>query len=284
MTRNIFVLLPIIFIFSLFQLTPCIGQSMPYDYSNIETFYQEPLDIVVDINTEYAASWYYYLSWSVSDEKADLNGYNNSDKVLQCFVYDSKGLIGSYTGTGPNFNLCGFTTTDKKIEVFYRIRPVDKNQDPYLRYFELNTNCNFSEFRKVTLIVKNTISKNITLENNNGIKTLTHINKGALFPDNMPCSQCCDYDVVLNLSKPYLSVTTGKILKGYKWLNRKSIKTIVNNLQLIQIDPGATYRDLTGIEYSGLELIAMKQIDLKKFDMGQFEAERDILPYPGNKW
>ncbi|MBK7441340.1 MAG: hypothetical protein IPI65_07395 [Bacteroidetes bacterium] len=257
---------------------------MLYDYANIGTFPQAPLDIVVDINTQYAASWYYYLSWSVTDENADLNGYNNSDKVLQCFVYDSKGLIGSYTGTGPNFNLCDFQTTDKKIDVFFRVRPLDKNQDPNLRYFELNTNCDFSEFRKVTLIVKNTISKKITLENNTGIKTLTHINKGALFPDNMPCSQCCDYDVVLNLSKPYLSVTTGKILKGYKWLNRKSVKTIVNNLQLIQIDPEATYQDLTGNKYTGLELIVMKQIDLKKFDIDQFEADKDIPPYPSIKW
>ena len=104
-----------------------------------------------------------------------------------------------------------------------------------------------------------------------------------MVPDNMPCYKCCNYDQVLVLSRYYVSATTGKILKGSQWLNRKSLYKIVNDLQLVQIDPSFSYFDKKGNQYSGQALIDQHEVPIDSFDMKQFSEVVDIIPYP-RRW
>jgi hypothetical protein len=253
-------------------------------YSELKSFQQDPLDLVVDINTEFAASQYYTLSWSFLNDNSGRVLDGSTGEYLQCFVYDSEGLIGSFENGQLKEQRCGFFTTDWVVEVFFRVRPVivESEFDDY--YKRINHFCDYSEFRKIRLIVKHTKSRQITLFNNTGIVTLTHVNRGALMPDNMPCINCCNYDMVLVLSKPYISVVTGKILYGNQWVNRYSIERIVYQLKLVQIDPSFLYQDKRGNTYSGQVLMDLKQVDTAAFDMKQFKEIEEIKPAPNRRW
>ncbi|MBK9504372.1 MAG: hypothetical protein KAX72_03145 [Chitinophagales bacterium] len=254
-----------------------------YEYSKVDTFPQPPLHITLDINTAYAASQFYTLSWSLIPGKNNRILDGTYGEELHCFIYDSKGLVGFYQGDQKPEQFCGFHTTDRVVDVFFRVRPVNEELgDP--RYFnEPEHFCDYSEFKKIRLIVKHTKSKDITLYNNTGVVTVRHTNKGAMVPDNMPCYKCCDYDQVLVLSRYYVSATTGKILKGSQWLNRKSLYKIVNDLQLVQIDPSFSYFDKKGNQYSGQALIDQHEVPIDSFDMKQFSEVVDIIPYP-RRW
>jgi len=277
--------LPIFFLILFYCSSPSAhAQMFSFDYSEIDTFPQQALEIIADINTEWSASQYYTLSWSIFNADGNQSLDDIYYNFLQCFIYDSKGLAGSYTGSQPTQQSCGFSTTDRVVDVFFRVRRITID-DVYLnRFKDYSIDCNKSEFRKIRLIVKHTKSKHVLLENNTGIVTLTHRYKGALFPDNMPCKDCCGYDMALDLSKPYLSTVNGKILKGSQWVNRKSIATIVNKLHLVEIDPAFVYHDKAGNAYTGQTLINMKQIPIESFDVQRFFQVKNILPYPKKRF
>lgn len=279
--------LPILFFIIFYCLTVSANAQMlnvDYGFSEIDTFPQQALEIIADINTEYSASQYYTLSWSIFNADGNQSLDDIYYNLLQCFIYDSKGLAGSYTGSQPTQQSCGFSTTDRAVDVFFRVRRITID-DVYLnRYKDYSIDCNKSEFRKIRLIVRHTKNKHVLLENNTGIVKLTYRNKGALFQDNMPCMDCCGYDMALDLSKPYLSTVNGKILKGSQWLNRKSIATIVNKLQLVEIDPAFVCHDKVGNSYTGQELINMNQIPIESFDIERFFQVKNIFPYPNKRF
>ena len=274
----------VFFLFLSFSPTLVFSQINRTGYSELKSFQQEPLDLVVDINTEFSASQYYTLSWSFLNDQNGRVLDGSTGEYLQCFIYDSKGLVGSYENGQLKAQRCGFFTTDRVVEVFFRVRPVIVESNFYDYYKKINHFCDYSEFRKIRLIVKHTKSKQITLFNNTGIVTLTHVARGALVPDNMPCSNCCNYDMVLMLSKPYISVTTGKILYGNQWVNRYSIERIIYKLQLVQIDPSYLYQDKMGNTYSGQILMDLKQVDTAAFDMTRFKEIEEIKPAPNRRW
>lgn len=277
-------LLPLMLLLTLcFNIHSSTGQNLLFEYSKVDTFSQPPLHLTLDINTEYAASWFYTLSWSFIPGKNSRILDGTYGEELHCFIYDSKGLVGFYQGAQKPELSCGFQTTDRVVDVFFRVRPVNEDIGVPGYYQEANHFCDYSEFKKIRLIVKHTKSKEMTLYNNTGVVTVRHTNKGAMVPDNMPCTNCCNYDQVLVLSRYYVSATSGKILKGSQWLNRKSLYKIVNELQLVQIDPSFSYFDNKGNKYSGQELIEQHHVPTDLFDMKQFSEVVDIIPYP-QRW
>ncbi len=210
-----------------FNIHSSTGQNLLFEYSKVDTFSQPPLHLTLDINTEYAASLFYTLSWSFIPGKNSRILDGTYGEELHCFIYDSKGLVGFYQGAQKPELSCEFQTTDRVVDVFFRVRPVNEDIGVPGYYQEPIHFCDYSEFKKIRLIVKHTKSKEMTLYNYTGVVTVRHTNKGAMIPDNMPCTNCCNYDQVLVLSRYYVSATTGKILKGSQWLNRKSITKII---------------------------------------------------------
>mgnify|MGYP006083374579 CR=1 FL=1 len=254
--------------------------SLEEDREIISPFYQPSLALTINISLEDSKKKWYTISW-ISPLQDDSSGVlGRPSKELFCYVYDSQGIVGQYHGLSTPMTYCDFQTTDTVVNVFFMIRPIMSYGDPNgIRPVFKGSWCDLSEFKKVRLSVNNTKNKAVILENNLNLVGLSFKPKGSMVPDEMPCIGCCGYDMAICLTRSYLSFENGKILTGKKWTNRKSIKKILTQLSLYQIDPSKMYNDKKGNYYLGIDLIKMKKISLVEFDFEQFKNNSENLPY-----
>ena len=260
------------------------------------TFDELPLKVEIEIINENIDSNWYALSW-VSHLDSVFNIPGQPLEELHCFIRDSKGVVGSYTGQSTPATFCYFQTADEEVSVYFMRRKnkfaignynssqsilEDENGTDVVSQMELlpmDWNCNQSEYEVLGLKLKDTYPKAYTLKNNDNILQLTHINKGAMVPDEMPCIGCCGYDIVLVTNRYYLDLKSGKMLKGQQWLNRKTIKKIVNELKLTVINPTAKYENKEGEVFTGQELIKNRKIDIEEFEINVFSQYESNKPY-----
>jgi hypothetical protein len=272
----------IIIAIALFLSPKLWGQfkSLEKDKETILPFYQPSLALTINISLEDSVKKFYTITW-VSPLQNDTSGVlGRPSKELYCYVYDSQKIVGQYHGLSTPMTYCGFQTTDTVVTVIFMIRPIMSYGAPNgIQPVFQSSLCDLTEFKKVQLSVNNTKNKTSILENNLNLVGLSFKPKGSMYPDEMPCIGCCGYDMAFCLTRFYLSIENGKILTGQKWINRKSIKKIITQLPLYQIDPSKIYYDKKGNEYLGNDLIKMKKISLTEFDAEQFKNNDDNLPY-----
>lgn len=260
------------------QMQQASAQSLQADLGYITPFEQPDVQIIATISRNFSVDPKFTLSWTIVG--ADSLQTRNEQQALFCYVRDSKQFLATNKWQDTYRAACTFTTNDTVVDVFFQYRDVNQGYFIYENAFTTeNSKCGGSEFKKSTLSVYHTTQKHVLLRNNHNVVALTHINKGALYPDNMPCSGCCDFDLVLCYTRYYCSASTGKILKGRQWINRRSIEKIVNQLDLYLIDPAETYIDRTGKSYMGKELIRMKSLSPEQFDLERFTTGMEQHPY-----
>lgn len=262
--------------------------SQPYSEDYTGSFDLTPLTMEVEIIIEDTDAGWYALVWhSPLDSVFEIPGQPLEE--LHVYVRDNQGVIGEYTGQSTPVHFLYFRTDEKEVSVYFMKRwnpfaayQSSGNDGDTVQVFKIqmiDDACNQSEYDKVVLEVDDAYPKELILQENTHVITLTHINKGAMVPDEMPCVGCCGYDKVLVLDRYYLDPTTGKILKGRQWFNRKSIRKLVNELALQVIDPTYLYIDRNGLEWTGQSLIDMKKIDMSSFDPFVFAHFKSQLPY-----
>ena len=260
------------------QISFASAQSLQADLAYITPFEQPDVQIIATISRNFSVDPEFTLSWTIVG--ADSLQTRNEQQALFCYVRDSKQFLATNKWQDTYRAACTFTTYDTIVDVFFQYRDVNQGYFAFENAFTMeNSKCGGSEFKKSTLSVYQTRQKHVLLRNNYNVVALTHINKGALYPDNMPCSGCCDFDLVLCYTRYYISASTGKILKGRQWINRRSIEKIVNQLDLYLIDPTETYIDRTGKSYMGKELIRMKSLSPEQFDLEGFTTGMEQHPY-----
>lgn len=262
--------------------------SQPYNEGFTRTFGIDPISVEVEIIPEDIDSGWYALVWtSRLDSVFDIPGQPLEE--FHVFVRDSKGVIGQYTGQSTPMHFFYFRTDEKEVSVFFMKRKnlfaayradADENDTTQVWMIQMMEDaCDQSEYSKVVLKVEDEYPRKLTLQENTNVITLTHINKGAMVPDEMPCVGCCGYDKVLVLVRFYLDPSSGKILRGRQWFNRKSIRKLVNEIDLLVINPTNSYEDQSGEEWSGQSLIDAGKIDMPTFDPFVFAHVNSLLPY-----
>ena len=262
-------------------------------FERIEQFKVEPLDIECSITPE--DSNFYSISWSVPyiDSTANATGQLPTTE-LHCFVNDSTGLIGYYRGLSAPMQHCFFQTKDSVVEVFFRWRRIPHayyNQDSVeviVSAVEISpfnkTSYRGSEYESIHLSLYSTMNRKLTLSNDtNTVRISYGTDKIDQYdPLGHPyANMSFSCSGVISLDRYYLSLRTGRIATGQRWINRKGIRKVVQKGdQYILVSPSMNYVDKNYNRYSGAELIETRRINLEKFDLTQFrKADKENLPY-----
>lgn len=263
-------------------------------FERMEQFKVRPLEIECTITPE--DSNFYSISWSVPliDSTANATGQLPTTE-LHCFVNDSTGLIGYYRGLSTPVQHCFFQTKDSVVKVFFRWRRIPHtyhNQDSVeviVSAVEISpfnkTSFRGYEFESILLPVHSTINRKITLLNDTNTVRISYGTDSKLDqydPLGHPYGHTnFSYSGVITLDRYYLSLRTGRIATGQKWINRKGIRKVVQKGdQYVLVSPSMKYMDKNYNPYSGAELIKTRGINLKKFDLPQFrKTDKENIPY-----
>jgi hypothetical protein len=282
-------------IFSLFFCFASLGLSAQ-KYECIQPFDLKPLEIECSITHEIPDLDLFEISWHVPliDSIAKSEGQLPSTE-LHCFVYDSSGMIGFYTGLSTSMQHCDFQTKDSIVEVFFRWRRIPcayYNQDSVeiiVSYLELSpfnkTAHRGSEFESFRLPVHSTINRKLTLLNDPNTVRISYGTDSRIDrydPLGHPYANIgFGYSGVVTLDRYYISLKTGRIATGQKWINRKGIRKVVQKGdQYVLVSPSIKYVDKNYNQYSGAELIKARRIKLEKFDLNQFKkTDFENIPY-----
>ena len=253
--------------------TQLFGQAKQKDYKKIEHFQQPSMKVVVNLIPEDNNKHLYVLEWIDTLGKFLNKPKSEYEKEINCCIRDSKGVVGFYQGLSSSFTHCPFQTTDSLVEVFFYI---NRNWQPYESGGIGVTDeifCDMSEYKMITLPVKRIDSLQLVLENNNDILKLTFISKYALLTDPLGG---CNYRA-LCLARYYISLQTGEIITGKRWLRKYGLKKMWN-MGLVLFFPDKMYSDKKGNKFKGSDLI--KKGKLMLFDFHEYEFEnRFNLPY-----
>ena len=264
---------------------------MAQEFERIETFDLKPLEIECTITCEDAALDLFEISWSVPsiDSIARAEG-RLPNTELHCFVYDSSGIIGFYEGLSTPMRHCSFQTQDSMVEVFFRWRRIPYYADSQdsmevsVSVLRINpfdkTSHRGTEFESLHLPINSTTKRKLTLLNDTNTVCISYGIRSTVDSYGQPklgfsCSG------VITLDRYYLSLKTGRIATGQKWIERKGIRKIVQNGdQYILVSPSMKYVDENNKQYSGAELIKARRIKLKKFDLNDFKrTDQENYPY-----
>lgn len=238
------------------------------DQSIVTAFLLPPVSVRIFAEPKASQTGYYTLSW--------INPFTEArERELHVYVRDSTGTIGRYTGHYEPQTTLSFHTTAREVEVFFLPRLIPYASGEASREWV----CNFGEYKSIRLPLDGSFPQLIRLRSRKDVVGLQFISRYAMIPDEMPCSGCCEIDGVLVLSRYYISLKTGKILKGRQWLNRRPVEKLVGELELYPIDPAAQFMDKSGKIHSGAALIADKKVDLGQFGPNHFSSQAHTGPY-----
>lgn len=278
-------------IFSLFFCFASLGLSAQ-KYEGIKPFDLKPLEIECSIIAEDVALDYYVISWSVPLIDSIAKSNNELPNMeLNCFVYDSSGLIGYYKGLSTPMQHCTFQTKDSIVEVFFRWRRIhngyyaqDSNE---IRISSVNLNPfhkaphrNY-EFESVRLPVNSTINKKLTLINDTNTVQISYGTRGKEDSFGMRIPGSIYAYSVISLDRYYLSLKTGRIATGQKWIDRKGAKRISQNAyQFLLVSPSMLYLDDDNNRHLGSELIDKGRVKLRRFNIEDFiSTDKENIPY-----
>jgi hypothetical protein len=249
----------------------------------------------------------YSLSWE--DTLGSKGNYEkfNRPYELHVVVRDKDTIVGSYTGLSAQMTHCNFFTNSRKVEVFFfkginkfyeRPKPVQINKESpkdegltVVEVLPVNIddldfyNSHFAEYEPIKVNLKsrklNYIDgfeeKKLVLSGNNNIVTLNHVNKGAMYPDEMP-RVGPSYCQIMALDRYQINEETGRIRKGKSWIFWKGIRRCCDATFTI-VDPHLTYVDEFGKTCTGKQLIRRRKLSKKKFNLFQFDYITGSLPY-----
>ena len=277
-----------------FSLLYCFGFLALYaqKFERIETFKMSSLEIECSITSENVELDYYEISWrqplidSINKAEGEL-----SNLELHCFVYDSSGLIGFYKGRSTPMQYCSFQTKDSIVEVFFRLIRM-----PYSYYYQDSTKIRISslnlnpfnkaphrgsEFESFRLPVHSTINRKLTLINDTNTVHISCGTREKVDSFGMPILGSFDAYSVISLDRYYISLKTGRIATGQKWIDRKGIRKISKNIdQFLLVSPSMKYLDKDTNQYLGSELINKVRVKLRKFNMEDFISnDKENIPY-----
>lgn len=259
-------------------------------YERIDTFKVSPLDIECAIIAEDIALDFFILSWQVPliDSIAKAEGYLPRME-LHCFVYDASGMIGSYTGLSTPMSHCTFQTKDSLVEVFFRLKTI-----PYAVYDHdpidiivslenalfLKAHRRGPEFESLHFPVHATSNRKFTLMNDTNTVCVSYGTRASIDPDGMPIRASRAYSVI-SLDRYYVSLKTGRIASGQKWIDRKGPRHMVRNSdRFLLVVPSVEYVDRKQHAYRGADLISRGKMRLRKFDLEQLNtADKENYPY-----
>jgi hypothetical protein len=281
----------ICFIICVFWFVSESKAQYPSHISSVRPSVQEDLNIMLGISQ--IDSSRYEISWNQLYLESNKLKFGDKYEYLRCYVFDSKGLAGSNVYDVENIDtLCRFKTTDSQIRVVFQkrskvhrpdITTVQKKKKPGQMEVvtpsqllkELNFNCDYSEFEPIHITVCSKMPTELTLKNSASVVALTFINKHALNPDRMP-QMGCTYDQVFHLDRYYMSMKSGKILSGKRWLHRKSIRKLCD-MEFQLILPFQSYKKINGDVVIGSGMIKRKGVNLEEFK--RRELLMFYLPY-----
>jgi len=281
----------------IFSLCICFGYwaLSAQKFERIEMFEMSSLEIECSITSEDVALDYYEISWRVPliDSIAKAEG-ELPNLELHCFVYDSSGLIGSYKGLSTPMQYCTFQTKDSSVEVFFRLIRM-----PYSYYYRDSTQIRISsvnlnelnpfnkaphrgfELESVHLPVNSTINKKMALITDTNTVQISYGTRGKEDSFGMSILGSIDAYSVISLDRYYISLKTGRIATGQKWIDRKGIRKISKNIdQFLLVSPSMKYLDKDSNQYLGSELIKKGRVNLRKFNMEDFiSTDKENIPY-----
>ena len=281
----------------IFSLYICFGSLAlsAQKFERIETFKMSSLEIECSITSEDVELDYYEISWRVPLIDSIAKSKNELPNTeLHCFVYDSSGLIGFYKGLSTPMKHCTFQTKDSIVEVVFRLVLM-----PYSYYNQGSTKIRISsvnlnelnpfnkaphrgsEFESVRLPVSATINKKMALINDTNTVQISYGTRGKEDSFGMPILGSIDAYSVISLDRYYISLKTGRIATGQKWIDRKGIRKISKNIdQFLLVSPSMKYVDKDSKQYLGSELINKGRVKLRKFNMEDFiSADKENIPY-----
>lgn len=142
-----------------------IGYASPQQKLNLNLSLFDTMRIQLSLIPEDVSQHMYVMDWDDSSMPDDSTHKQFKPYELHCYIADSKGLIGSYTGLSTSFTFCPFQSTDSVIELIFVLRPhlnaiehLYKNRAPDSTW--LNTNI---EYEKLRMPVKRTENLNARL-------------------------------------------------------------------------------------------------------------------------
>lgn len=256
------------------------------EFERVEPFNLSPLTIECSITLEDKADDYYSIYWSVSliDSIAKAEGELPRTE-LHCFVRDSSGVIGYYTGLSAPMQFCDFQTKDSTVEVFFRWRKIPYTDDSVNNIVSLerdlftNPSHRSSEFESVFLSVHSTTNRKLTLLNDTNTVVISHGTRSRVDPYGQPILGS-SFSSVISLDRYYVNIKTGRIAAGQKWIDRKGPKIMVQNYdQFILVSPSKNYLNKNNKHYLGLALIQSGRVNLRRFNLQDFRAV-DIENFP----
>ena len=265
-------------------------------FERVEPLDLSPLNIECSITLEDGEDDYYSIYWSVPliDSIAKAEGELPRTE-LHCFVRDSSGVFGYYTGLSAPMQFCYFQTKDSTVEVFFRWRRI-----PYAYYTQDSTEIivsalrlspfdktshRGSEFESVLLSVHSTTNRKLTLLNDTNTVRISYGTHSRIdrydplgHPYALPIGSI--YSGVITLDRYYVSMKTGRIATGKQWVDRKGPKKMVQNYdQFILVSPSKHYINKNNKHYLGSALIQSGRVNLRRFNLQDFRAV-DIENFP----
>ena len=261
--------------------------ALSQDFEYIESFDLPPIKIFCTISCENPDRDYYEISWQVPYIDS-ISGFENElpKTELHCFVYDSKSLVGHYTGTSYPLTHCSFITKDTTVNVFFRIR--NARFDPYtsiqIDRVDLFTSLTATPYRghdygDIRLSTNSTLNKEVTLKNDSNTVLLKYGMHPQADPIGYPTIAGYSQTSVLSLDRFYLNLKTGKIKSGQTWIEKKGIEKIASyHRRYLLIYPFTKYVDRNEYNYLGEALISKGKVKLKHFELGSF-IKQDRLNY-----
>lgn len=255
------------------------------DTKIIAHFSQKNGEITIDVQCLDEDRKKYMINWEYDIEWLKNNSYDteSDNPVLTCVVYGAGNKI-LYAEEGENRGRSSCIVTSRKnvVSLVFAIRKGKPNIGQY-EYRDAKPDCNVGEFLpiKVNLDKRSNVDRHATpkrrkhytfpLVNNENILLLSYHNKGAMYPfNNMPSTDVCNFHIVIHPEHYYLSLKNGQIRKGKNWLFFKSMKQIVQELQLAEIQPIVKYTNKKGETFLGEELIKAKKIAVETFERYAF--------------
>lgn len=281
-------------IFSLFFCLAYLGMCAQ-KYESIQPFDLKPLEIECSITCEIPDLDLFEISWHVPLINSIVKAEGQLPSTeLHCFVYDSSGMIGHYEGLSTPMQHCDFKTKDSVVEVFFRwgrIPYTYYNKDSveimvsslYMSPFN-KTSYRGSEFESIHLSLYSTTYRKLTLLNDTNTVRISYgtYSRDRNDPIGHPYTHVdLGYSGVITFDRYYLSLRTGRIATGQKWINRKGIRKIVQKGdRYVLVSPSIKYVDKKNNQYSGAELVEARRIKLEKFDPNQFKkTDKENIPY-----
>lgn len=289
------------------------GQSAKRNMNWTNVFYVQKIEIELSIVYEGQVlvgdemKHSYSLSWEDTlGSKSNYEKYNRPYE-LHVVVRDKDTIASQYTGLSTQMTHCNFFTNSRKVDVFFfkgrnkfyeRPKPVQINnespKDKGLTVVEVlrenifdfdlfDAYCAEYEPIKVNLrsrklnYIDGFEKKKLILSGNSHIVTLNHVNKGAMYPNEMPMIGPT-YCQIMALDRYQINEETGRIRKGKSWIFWKGIRRCCDATFTI-VDPHLTYVDEFGKTYTGRQLIRKRKLSKKKFNLYQFDYITNSLPY-----